>query len=107
MLVNGENDWLQISERGFAQRTPVAALARTANHTDLFAVGLDGSTFSACWDGEWHEWFRVAKRTFEPNALITAVSREPNQIHLFAVGPDGGAYSTWWDNGWHDWFPIG
>lgn len=77
-----------------------------AHHIDLFAVGLDRGTYSAWWDGEWHEWFRLAERSFEPNAPITAVSREPNHMDLFAVGPDGGAYSTWWDNGWHDWFPI-
>ena len=83
----------------------MAAVSRTANHIDLFAVGLDRGTYSAWWDGEWHEWFRLAERSFEPNAPITAVSRKLNHIDLFAVGPDGGAYSTWWDNGWHAWFP--
>ncbi len=82
---------------------PVAALARTPNHMDLFWVHPDGSINSTWWDanvanGAWDP-ARVFAATAPSKAAgpVTVVARTPNHMDLFWVHPDGSINSTWWD----------
>ena len=45
----------------FPSSTAVAAVARTADNLDLFAVGNDGAVWSAFWTpgSGWSDWFTI------------------------------------------------
>ena len=83
---------------------PVAVVARTPDHMDLFWVHPDGSINSTWWDanvanGAWDP-SRVFAATTPAKAvgrLINVLARAPTHMDLFWVHPDGSINSTWWD----------
>jgi hypothetical protein len=98
--------WSRIGGRDFAQRTPVAAVARMPDRMDLFAVGGDGGVYHAAWGGVWGEWVRVGHRAFAEHTPVAAVARMPDRMDLFAVGEDSGVYSAAWNGVWDDWLRL-
>jgi len=120
--LHGRSDgsWAPIQAGFFSQLTPITALARTANHLDLFAVGLDNQIWSTTWDANagatWSDWFAIGG-SFTQLSPITAISRYDRTVDLFGVGTDGSVYHASWDianQGWtwngrvsNDTFPPG
>ncbi len=97
----------------------VAAVARNANHLDVFWVGPDGGIGSTFWDAApgfgWadHQPFPIAPPgAAQPGSGLAVVARTPSHLDVFWVGPDGAIGSTFWDAaagfGWgdHQPFPI-
>ncbi|HEY3411005.1 MAG TPA: hypothetical protein VGK53_22800, partial [Propionicimonas sp.] len=116
----GDHSPFGIAPPGAAATTaPIASLARSRGHLDVFWIGPDGAVGSTWWDAApgsgWgdHQPFPItppgAARADSP---IVAVSRTPDHMDVFWIGPDGAVGSTWWDaapgSGWgdHQPFPI-
>lgn len=79
----------------FTPGAPVASIARTASHLDLFVTGPDGVVSTAYWAGTtWTPWRRIGG-VFPANAPVTAVSRVTNQIDLFVIGGDGHVHTQY------------
>jgi hypothetical protein len=93
----------------FDGRTSLAALSRSPDHMDVFAIGEDGVVKSTWWNGNpWHMWFRVGRADFPPHTPITALSRDSDFMDLFAVQADGRVNTASWNaNPWRQWEPIG
>ncbi|MDT0609217.1 M64 family metallopeptidase [Streptomyces lancefieldiae] len=98
-----------------AQRSGLAAVARTSGHLDVFWVGADGRIWSNWWGQEsgngWydHDAFPIARGTpapAVPGSQIAAVARTSGHLDVFWVGTDGKIWSNWYDRidgmGWHD-----
>ena len=106
--------WFQIHpETVFPKEARVTALARRADHLDLFVVGHDGAVWSSWWHDDaqsWRPWFQIHPETvFRHDQEIVPVSREPEHLDLFTIGHDGAVWSSWWHNdgqGWRPWFQI-
>jgi hypothetical protein len=104
--------WYMIRpETVFNQITPVAGLARRADHLDLFKVGSDGAVWSSWWhDGqEWSRWYQIHPETvFAQEAPVSALARRSDHLDLFVTGFDGAVLSCWWHEGqdWSSWFQI-
>ncbi|MFD3458858.1 hypothetical protein ACFWVM_04040 [Nocardia fluminea] len=82
---------------------PVAAVARTADHIDVYWVGPDGSVRGQWWHAvPGHSWadhgpYTVAPAgAAEPGSAVAAVARTPDNIDVYWVGPDGSVRSQWW-----------
>jgi hypothetical protein len=86
-----------------AVSAPVAAVAREANHVDVFWVAPDGSVRSNWWDaffnnGQWNQPFTMAPpESAKAGTPITAVGRESSHLDVFWIAPDGSVRSNWWD----------
>jgi hypothetical protein len=57
-------EWTTVLDGGVRPGSAVAAVARTPNQLDIFAVRLDGALYSAAWDkaamsGTWKGWSRL------------------------------------------------
>src|SRR5208283_3992891 len=83
---------------------PVAVVARSPNHMDLFWVHPDGSINSTWWDataanGAWDPThvFAATAPGKSAGGPVAVVARSPNHMDLFWVHPDGSINSTWWD----------
>ncbi|MGH8908496.1 MAG: hypothetical protein ACRD0K_18840 [Egibacteraceae bacterium] len=98
--------WARVGRRAFAEQTPVAAVSRTPDQIDLFAVGDDGGVYHAAWGGAWGAWARVGRRAFAEQTPVAAVSRTPDQIDLFAVGAHASVYNAAWNGAWSDWLRL-
>lgn len=94
----------------------VAAVARTPEHLDVFAITTDGAAVSTGWhgDGIWAPWFTIDGGSFSPTAALAVVAREADHLDLFGVTIEGHLVSTWWhkdvshgDRQWAAWFAIG
>ncbi len=79
------------------------AVAREANHLDVFWGPSDGSVWTTWWDqsannGLWNQPFEIAPAgSAAPSLMVTTVAREANHLDVFWVGPDGSVRTTWWD----------
>src|SRR5277367_5705217 len=87
-----------------AAQGAVTAVARTADHLDVFWVGPDGSVGSNWWDahannGAWNTPFEIAPAGSAAQGAVTAVARTADHLDVFWVGPDGSVSSNWWDAG--------
>ena len=110
----GWRPWFQIHpERVFPKEARVTALARRADHLDIFVVGHNGAVWSSWWHDDaqsWRPWFQIHPETvFRYDQEIFPVSREPEHIDLFTIGHDGAVWSSWWHNdaqSWRPWFQI-
>ncbi|MBI4704205.1 MAG: hypothetical protein HY744_24105 [Deltaproteobacteria bacterium] len=92
---------------------PVAALSRSNDHLDIFAVGNDGVVYTAgCkWKAEgpdWGGWWPIPGVKVAPCAPVTAVSLYQDWLDVFVVGRDDGhVYHAFWRPGmksfdpWH------
>ena len=96
----------------FRADQPIAAVARRPEHIDLFAMGYDGSVWTAWWDSAsgWHEWYPVRPELhFDPQATVTAVARRPDHMDLYVKAADGVVWSTYYHEdaeGWRPWYSI-
>jgi hypothetical protein len=98
----------------FAAGAPLTALARTAEHLDLFATGPDGIVYTCYWAGgpDWTAW-RPIGGYFPAGTPVAAVSRVPNQIDLFATAGNGQVYwqfgveGSEWTGVSNDWTALG
>ena len=91
--------------------TPIAAVARDADHLDLFVTGADGGIHSAYWNSAdgWSFFFRIDPGFAKsPGAPIAIVARDADHLDLFVTDADGGINSAYWDNvgGWSAFFRI-
>lgn len=93
----------EILGTGLTPGAPLAAIARTSNHLDLFTTGKDGRVLTANWGGgkPWSSFatnksWRPISQAFGANTPVTVVSRSPQHLDLFLTGPDGRVYSSWW-----------
>ena len=110
----GWRPWFQIHpETVFPKEARVTALARRADHLDIFVVGHNGAVWSSWWHDDaqsWRPWFQIHPETvFRYDQEIVPVSREPEHIDLFTIGHDGVVWSSWWHNdaqSWRPWFQI-
>jgi hypothetical protein len=102
----------------FPPGAPIAALARSSDHLDLFITGNDGRVYTSWWH-EGQAWSGINDNWapiggfFPSGAPISAVSRIPDHLDLFITGNDGRVYTSWWHQGhpWSgindNWSPIG
>ena len=108
--------WFQIHPETVFDHTTasVTALARTADHIDLFTIGFDNAVWSTYWDSAapgWAPWFQIHPETVfdHTTATVTALARTADHIDLFTIGFDNAVWSTYWDSaapGWAPWFQI-
>jgi len=108
------SSWFQIdAQRRFRKDQPVAAVSRTPEHLDLFAIGVDGAVWSSWWtsDGRgWRPWFPIrGEWRFPAEARVTAVSRSQQHLDLFTIDNHGKVWTCWWfepNARWGDWSQI-
>src|SRR5438034_4455258 len=96
--------WKSLGGRGLAGAN-VAAVARRADHIDLFVCGGNGRVSTKWWAERsgWSERWKSLGGSFPAGANISAVARKPNKLGLFACGIDGHVYTCWWtenEDGW-------
>jgi hypothetical protein len=112
------NNWAGWWRAGSLTAKPgslVTAVARDANHLDIFAVGTDGVVYTAAWDtgsNGWKGWWDILGGSVPAGGAVTAVSRHPNKLDVFCVSGDGGVYTAAWEGGvnnnnWAGWWRIG
>jgi hypothetical protein len=78
----------------------VAAVSRSADWLDIFAVGNDGGIYTASWnptfkDG-WHGWWKITGLQVDPGTPVSVASKGANNLDVFVVGKDGGIYTASW-----------
>jgi hypothetical protein len=84
--------------------SPIAAVARTRAHFDVFAADFNGAIVSNWRDtyvdnGAWHSWFNITpKGVVPPGAPISVVSKNINTLDVFAVADDGSVITAWYDS---------
>ena len=107
--------WWAVGQGSFLPGTPIAAVCRSANVLDVFAIGLDGRVWSAAWgahtQGEWNGWFPILEHVFLPGRSVTVVSRKKDHLDLFAVDGNGEVRTAAWsltgNNGkWGGWWRV-
>jgi hypothetical protein len=93
----------------FAPGTAVAAVSRSSENIDLFAVGDDGRVYTAWWragEGWSGSTWDSLGGSFAPGTAVAAVSRSRDNIDLFGVDDDGRVTTAWWRAG-EGWAPAG
>lgn len=109
------DDWFPLPGRTqFDRNQHIAAVARTPDHIDLFAIGADNHVWTTFWSVArgWHgDWFLLPGDAVFDNARqqVTAVARAPGQLDLFVPGVDNRGWSTTWSDagGWSgDWIAL-
>ncbi|CAM5370178.1 IgA Peptidase M64 OS=Streptomyces griseomycini OX=66895 GN=FHS37_002589 PE=4 SV=1 [Streptomyces griseomycini] len=92
-----------------AERTGIAAVARTSNHLDVFWAGRDGKIWTNWWTpgNDWkdHPPRPIASQFSVPPAPdtgIAAVARTSGNLDVFWTGTDGNVWTNWWTPG-DDW----
>jgi phospholipase C len=110
--ISGWANW-SLTDTGFAKadhRFPIAAIARSATHLDLFTTGTDGGVYSSYWDegSGWAYWFRVDAALGSAKSAVTAISRDADHMDLFVLAASDVVYTTYWDaaRGWSTWFRV-
>ncbi len=100
--------WWRVTETNgtFAPGTPISVVHRSADHLDVFAIGLDGSVWTAAWGDQtnhkWAGWSRIGQATFAQGSRIAATARSLNRVDLFVRGFDGNVWSQAWDGAWKE-----
>lgn len=86
--------------------SPVAAVARTPEHMDVFWINPDGAIASTWWDsapgmswGDHQPCSLTPPGAAGDNSGLAALSRAPNQLDVFWVSPNGAIGSQWWHAG--------
>jgi hypothetical protein len=105
--------WFRIQPRTvFNQITPVAAVARSTDHLDIFKTDSAGTVWSNWWHEDpqgWRTWYQIHPQTvFAQDAPITVLARHPDHLDLFITGLDGAVWTSWRNEGqnWSPWFQI-
>ena len=61
-------------------------MVRSADHLDVFAVGVDGSTQTAAWEWDfadgWHGWWQVNGGVAAPGTSTFGVSRSADHLDI-------------------------
>ncbi|MFT3945199.1 MAG: hypothetical protein QM705_15450 [Ancrocorticia sp.] len=108
----------QVLGRNAGAGAPIAAIARTPDHLDVFLTGTNGVVYTSNWASgrDWssltshnNSWEPISQH-FGANAPVTVVAYTPEDLHLFITGPDGKVYCSSWaeDAYWDDlWVPLG
>lgn len=107
------NDWAALGG-DFPTGTEIAAVSRSPDNIDLFAVGADGSVYTSYWytGGDWSQWQSIGGK-FPNSAKVDAVARSKDSLDVFVCGDDGRVYHSYWYTGgdWSgkdkDWNSIG
>jgi len=80
----------------FPPGAAVTAIARSATHEDLFAVGMNGAVYHAWWDQSsgWHSFAVISPTTLNdslmvPGSRVSAVARDAGHVDLFLVDVGG------------------
>ena len=107
--------------RNFVPGTPLAAVSRSQNDLELYAVGGDGLVYAAWWNREvtapdgtvtddWSGWASIVTAGFTLQIFpaltpIKAVAPNPGEVDLFVVGDGGLVYTAQWkvNHGWRGW----
>ncbi len=110
--ISGWATW-SLTDTGFTKadsRFPIAAIARSATHLDLFTTGTDGGVYSSYWDegSGWAYWFRVDAALGSAKSAVTAISRNADHMDLFVLAASDVVYTAYWDAaaGWATWFRV-
>ena len=71
--------WFTIGTLVCRPGSTVTAVARYADHIDLFTTASDGRVMSTWWDvrSGWANWFQVVGGVAAQGATVTAVARYP------------------------------
>jgi hypothetical protein len=126
---NAWGDWTPLPSPtgfGYAFRpgigaAPITAVARDADHVDLFVVGDDQQVYTIGRDakGTWGAWTPIPglqinvdqSSNHDPIPVIAAVARDADHIDLFATGQDtqDHIYTAGWSSsgGWTGWTQLG
>jgi hypothetical protein len=96
------NNWTNIGGI-FPAGAMVTAVARKADHLDLFITGINSLVYTSSWSPEtgWsglHGWESIGG-IFNPAAEVAAVHRSTTSLDLFICGEDGSVYTSWWSEG--------
>jgi hypothetical protein len=108
---SGVNDSWRLLDWGggttFLPGSKVAAIARTPDNLDIFAIGVDLKIYTARWtDGhDWYPWKDISpNQTFQgPLPLLAAVSRHQGQMDVFILDSGGNLHTSWWTDSVTDW----
>ncbi|HWN11361.1 MAG TPA: peptidoglycan DD-metalloendopeptidase family protein [Pyrinomonadaceae bacterium] len=94
----------------------ISAVSREPKRLDVFAVGGNGTVYTAAWDENtsssgWRGWWPIEGLKAPPGSHVGAVSRHPNKLDIFVVGNDGRIYTAAWDQNvsqgkWRGWWNI-
>jgi hypothetical protein len=97
-------------EARFDPGAPVGAVARTAEHSEVFGCLPDGRPVAIWRHAEpwWHPWYGHGDGPgFPGGAWLTAVARSDDLMDLFGVASNGSVYLAWWNgNPWREWFVL-
>ncbi len=92
---------------------PVAAVARDANHLDIFAVGPGGHVYTTWWNTSMPTWASIPSGNWEnlggvfpPDAPVAAVARDANHLDIFVTASNGHTYTTWGNSTMPGWQSI-
>ena len=78
----------------------IAAVARAANHLDVFWIAPNGAVLTNWWDGfsgGWGSSLVVAAAGSALPGMIAAVNRMPGQLDVFWVDPNGAVMTNYWN----------
>jgi hypothetical protein len=79
----------------------IAAVGRTQNHLDVYAIDDAGDVATTWWDGSAPVWSGVERIMGglggQPGGGVTAIARSSGHLDLFAVDSTGAVMTTWWD----------
>ncbi|MBV9363322.1 MAG: serine hydrolase [Solirubrobacterales bacterium] len=96
-----------------SSRWSPSAVARDANHLDVFVTGNDGHVYTTWWDSSLPDWGSITLGgwkdiggSFPVGGPVSAVARDANHLDVFIAGNDGHVYTTWWDSSLPDWGSI-
>ncbi len=110
--VSGWANW-SLTDTGFTKADPscpIAVLARSATHLDVFTTGSDGAVYSSYWDDAagWAYWFPLDTALPSAKSAVTASAVTPNHMDLFVLAASDVVYTTFWDaaGGWSNWFRV-
>ncbi|MBB2923751.1 hypothetical protein [Cellulomonas cellasea] len=118
-----QDDWWPIGG-DFASGGPLAVVARSSDHLDVFHRAKNGQVHSSAWTPEdgWSgvdgDWWRigdpvVADVPFGPvlsrMPTVSAVARRADRLDLVTTGANGFVYTSAWSPGagWSPWSSIG
>jgi hypothetical protein len=106
-FTGGWNDWFSLPLPLGAKFPPlasVAALARSPDFMDVFAVDDTGDVRGVWWNGNpWRPWFTLGGKKFPPGAPLGAVTRNPNHMELFGFTEER-LWANVFDGQWNGWF---
>jgi hypothetical protein len=93
---NSWKGWWSLGSIGRPVAT-VSAVASDTNRIHVFAVGLDGRTYSKQWDGSWSTWKRIGSFNAQPGAKVYPVSRKKGYVDIFVMTQNQHVFTSAWN----------